>query len=298
MSQPPDSAKEQRDLTATRLPLSRRSYLTLGGLASAALFLVGATYGLLSALVVDPKNEQIATLTIESRRIEAALQQEKRRSEDIQQRLDTLLENTERPLLHNPPFDGHVIGQDVTFEWEYPRHSTYQTYVLELRSLSKEDRDRGPHQSSYFNVLDPELKTFVYSVATEGYGEYAWRIIPGKRVYGNIKTVGLLGLDTVIAIPDGYLIAHGPGSLYSRFTLYRTAIERIRSTRRLRVGISPSRTSIFRKLAPTGELKGYDVEIISMISKELGQRLDLGDALAVEFVDLPFKQLQIGRAHV
>lgn len=259
--------KTVEDIPAKKIYLSRSHYITIASLVAILLWVVGATYLVLKYVQLDPLKEARDNLKQELDTASTKNQILTTKLASLEKSYKNILEDTNRPILLSPADGASVIGDRITFEWDYERHTPRQKYILEIRNISVP----GSKVLRY-NVYDSEQKRMHHRVPRSTHGEFIWRIQPGYLF-------------------EEKEFSQGPMSQYQTFVLYPSVIDRIKITKILMVGTSPTVAGYFSTFDGQGGIEGFDVRLIRWIAKQLDKKLNLDKPLKVEIFDVPWTQL-------
>lgn len=251
--------QDQQDFQESKVSLSKKHYITISSLVALFVWMITVTVLFVQYIEVKPLQEKLKS----QEAIKSQNETLKKQIENLQHTLTNVLKDTDRPALQLPPLGGSLVGGNVTFAWKYKNHSLHQKYILELRNIS--DPKSTPEK---YNVLNPERQLMHFPV--NKFGEYLWRIRPGQILNGNI-------------------ISQGPPSYYNTFAVYPSVMERIKASKVIRVGTSPTFIGYFNFVDHTGRLQGFDIDLIRWIAKKLSIYLHI--PLKIEFFDIPWSKL-------
>ncbi len=239
--------------------------------------------------------------------------------EKLKESYNTIANDVKRPLLLTPVDGSSIIGYQVKFEWEHDTWNKNQEYILEIRKLDKSYIDNSnDNKFKKFKIsdFDPEHKMMFFPISKvfsnpEGSfsGEYLWRIKPGNLVvHTKKKPENLQGetdlsktkvseepqKKTIPEEPNYFEVLQGEASHFNSFKIYPSVKERIKKTKKLLVGTSPTLISgCFSVYEIDGTIDGFDIDLISWIAGKLESELksESGTKVEVEILDVPFSEL-------
>lgn len=258
-----------------------------------------AILAIIEYVVIKPFQIKIDELTHVKRASNDEIQKLSLDLEKLKEDFDTILVERGRPVLLAPVEGSSIIGDQVKFEWKHDTWNNNQEYILEIRKI--DESYNGKLDNDHFKRfkvtdLDPEQKMMffpieeVFTIKTQSDesltthkhafpGEYLWRIKPGNLAIHRQKEVEIL---------------QGEASHLNSFKIYPSVIERIKKTRKLLVGTSPTLLSgFFSFYNIEGSIEGFDIDLIKWIAEELGETTELkaDTGLQVKIIDVPFKEL-------
>jgi ABC-type amino acid transport substrate-binding protein len=163
--------------------------------------------------------------------------------------------------------DVQVIGSHTSVSWKYSKHDDgkHVGYELQLLRLDPPDDACIKEGTDFFSCSEgPAAKRFIASdvqgqasripptfETTLSPGRYAWR---------------------VAAIPTGSAISEDPNkdaqtrlsewSAFASFTLYRSQLNRILTTRHVRIGTNLEQSTPFSRRDPNGHVVGFDIALV------------------------------------
>jgi ABC-type amino acid transport substrate-binding protein len=236
----------------------------VGSLIGLFVWAIGTTYYLISYVQVQPLERQKTELELRLKNNEQATKRLSVKLAALARSYSLLEKDQERPILESPRDGASLVGEQVTLSWKCRDQRAGKDYILELRNLA------GNRTRSY-SVINPEQQTMHFSIREGEFGEYLWRIQPGKLI-------------------KGARIVMGPPSQFSYFSVHPSVSERVRETGVLRVGTSPTFTGHFNTQMD-GTLVGFDVDLIHWLASKFPERLDYPKPPKVEFIDLVWGDL-------
>ena len=257
----------EHELKDQRIHLTSKHYITISFLVLLITMVITTTYNLINYLQIAPLQHDLQKLkkTVSDQRNENDIL--KNDLEKIQQSYKTLLSRDENPVLLEPLDDDTVIGEMIKFRWDYKYHERYQKYILDIRCISDPNK-----VIPKLDVVTPHQKLMNLPTNFIGNGRFIWRIIPGY----------LLKKEEVI---------QGKASNYSYFTIYRSTIDRIKGTKSLRIGTSPSFKGAFNFVGEEGMVLGFDMDLINWILPKLAEKLKVQDKIDCKIVKIAWKDL-------
>lgn len=278
------------DIKEKKIKVTSSSYVTIGSLFAILLWAITSTALLVQKISVDPKKERIGELTESLQEEQQKYKQVEKLSEDNASRLKETIdkvsekyryllskENAPVPLF---PRDGEtLIGDQVTLKLANKDSNQYQSYLFELvpvidgqtngriirNSLSPGETEINFPLSSFYSQQD------LMPGHSHG-GVFFWRVRIGYTD-NNGEHV------------------QGPASSWSMFSAYRTVLDKIKSTKILRIGISPTPYGMFDTYDNSGNIVGYDVKLGNEIANELGTSEFIGKKVKAVFVPISFPLL-------
>ena len=263
--------QDELELKDKRIYLTSRHYITISFLGFLLITVSTAIYNFTSFLQIDPLKGEIQKVKKEAddeRTLKVALQKELQETKEAYKKM---LERSDNPVATEPGDDDTSIG-GITFKWDYQHHKKFQKYILELRRISKKNNGDCSNKTFKINVVKPEQKLMNLPRGYLESGEYIWRIIPGY-------------------MQKNQEISQGKPSNYSSFTIYDSTADRIKITKTLRVGTSPSFKGFFTSIGPDGEIQGFDIDLINWIKLKLQDELKILGNIELIIKDLPWSEL-------
>ena len=246
---------------------SKRWYITasvaiaiIGSIVSATYFAID--YGRIRPIEKELENNRglLASAKTDALTFKAQLE----RAEQKNTALAALLV---RPGLIFPQDRSSIVGSNITFLWEYPKHDPSTTkYILELQEIGKA---REPLK---INVDRPETKSMFFAFDRAAAGSYLWRVRPGLMV--SDKEVG-----------------QGPWSNPAVFTVYPNVTDRIRATGKVLVATTPTSYDPFVGINRKGEYKGFELKLVRWLMPRLAEKLKLSQVPAPEISEIPWNRL-------
>jgi ABC-type amino acid transport substrate-binding protein len=256
-------AKDAGDLTAwpIRLPWGT---LTIGAVISIVTFLGSSAYLLIDKFLVQPEVEKRRTADALLSARDAEIGDLKKRFEIGESNLRQIRDSLKRPVLLSPKNDEAIIADTVEFKWEFSDNfqSTANIEILGSRT-----------QPYRFQVLHPEQQLTHVPRRYLGDGEFFWRIVPGA-----VST-------------QADAIESNSGSTFSHFALYDSAIQRVTSTRELRVGLTATFEGPFNYPDADGHLVGIDIDVINWLSQALAEQFSLPAPLRPRLFNMAWQEL-------
>ena len=201
----------------TGFSLFRGHKITLGVFVSILIWSIGATYALIHHFKILPLQSDKSTLKAQLEKTSSDYKQVEGLLHEKQTLYGELLKATERPVLQTPVNDYNLVGEQITFGWDFKAHKPYQRYVLEIRNLTK-----SGDIFHRFNIGHPDRRIMHFSANKVGYGELLWRIIPIYSI--NEKE-----------FYEGY------SSQYNLLKIYPSVLDRIKNTKKIIGGVKVKR---------------------------------------------------------
>ena len=261
--------KQSQEIEDKRIYLSSKYYVTIGVLGAILLWVVSTTYLLINYFMISPRNDTL--LEIKKNLADVNSQKDSLAAEmtTLKAAYKELLAKQETPVTLEPKDEATVIGQNITFKWDYRYHRKNQKYILEIRSVFDPNK-----KILKLNVVKPEQKLMHLPKSYIKSDEFLWRVLPGY----------FLGEKEV---------TQGPPSPFMFVKTYNSTVERLRKTKVFRVGTSPSFLGCFNFIgeAKVGEIRGFDIDLIKWITKKLGSKLRIDGDLRLIILQLPWSEL-------
>jgi ABC-type amino acid transport substrate-binding protein len=248
-----------------RIPIWKNYYLTLSVFIGLLTSLIGTTYAIVKYAEIHPLDKQIEELKTNKTAIDSENQGLKAKLDRLQQQYESIVTDTDRPVLTLPRDNASIIANDVDLEWDYKKHDSVSGYVLEIRNIK--DSSSAPE---IINVVRPETKRTTYQVKNSA-GEYIWRVRPGTLI-------------------DGKVVSQGPWSHMSAFSTFSSNIDRIKSTQVITVASTPTSYDSYANKTQSGTYEGFEMDLARWIAKDLRIKLDLQSDLSVEIVEIPWNR--------
>jgi len=261
----PSGQSESRRLDEIRIPVWKNYYLTLSVLAGIVTSLIGTTYAVIKYAEIHPLDKQIEELKANKTVTESENQGLKAKLDRLQQQYESIVTDTDRPVLTLPRDNASIITDDVDLEWDYKNRDAVSGYILEIRNLK--DSTAAP---TLINVVRPEAKRMTYHVNSPS-GEYVWRIRPGTLV-------------------DGKVVAQGPWSHMSAFSTFPSILDRIKATQVMVVATTPTSYDSYSNKTQLGTYEGFEIDLTRWVVKQLSTKLNLQSDLSLEIVEIPWNR--------
>ncbi len=255
------------DIEELPIPISHRHHLTLKAGIALCLGLIGSTYTIVHFIQIEPLNRKLEDAKALADSHDTERNALGSRLTKIQSQYDELTRSMTRPALIFPPDRASLLGGAITFEWDYAHHALGNGYVIELRNISELNAN-----AKLIEVSRPESKRLFYDLGTTAFGEFLWRIRPGKMIAGQLAPLGEWSL------PHSYV-------------MNPNVISRVTKTARLLVASTPTSYDDLNATGASGGYQGFEVDLIRWIATQVGEKLGLKQALQIEFVQVPWNRL-------
>lgn len=260
------ASQDETDLREEKIYISQKRYLPLGVLTAIVLWLLSGSYWALNKFILEPKESIIREKQAEIEELKIKNKSALQSLETLQVDHQTLMNTLENPVLLAPLDRDRIISKQVEFKWDYSKHQKDETrYIIEIRLL-------GNNNSEYkrYNVPHSNNRTFYYPIKDGFFGEYFWRIKPG-RIIGNKE------------------VSQGTWSEYNSFTVYNSVQDRILDSGKILVGMSPTFSGSFNLYDAEGGFKGFDIDLINGIAARLSEKYKKD--LKVQIIEVPWSKL-------
>jgi ABC-type amino acid transport substrate-binding protein len=258
---------DEREIKDQRIHLTPKHYITISFLIFLISMVITATYNLISYLQLAPLQQDLQKVKKEFDDQRTQNEAMKIETDKMQGAYKRLLERDESPVTMQPLDGDTVIGEMINFKWDYKYHKKYQNYILDIRCISDQKRNIPK-----LEVVTPTQQLMDLPTNYIGNGEFIWRIIPGY-------------------ILNEQEIIQGRASNYSYFTIYKSTIERIKETRVLRVGTTPSFRGSFTFRGKHGKIEGFDIDLIEWIVPKLQSELKIQGKIECKIIKLSWADL-------
>ncbi|GEM_PF-6309728 len=259
-------AETENELSSKKIFISRKYYLTIGVLISVLLWAIAAVYWVVDELVLENYKQEISDDKKKIEKLEQKINTYTKKLSDSENKYQTLVDKRDRPLLLKPKDRDRIISKQIELEWDFKKHDENTQYVIEIRYLG--DSNKSPET---YNVPHSDDQTFYYPIKV-AYGEYIWRVKPGRVVNHQVTS------------KENW-------SEYNSFTVYSSVFERIKKTGIINVGMSPTFAGQFNLYNKKGGFKGFDVDLINEIGREMGARLELKKNLKIHIEEISWTEL-------
>jgi ABC-type amino acid transport substrate-binding protein len=239
--------------------------LSLKTLVPVFLFLIGILSSggswLVTKLFLQPTQDRLNDTL-------STLQETKAERDRFLAAYNTYVNSTNKPELTFPESDQAIVGRQVEFQWVFKSAAPDTHYLLELLNLDKVGPDRTP-----FTIPVPTSSRMmmVFPFPEDGLNaEYLWRIAPGELIGA---PEGQIGFSQGEWSPY-----EGQWSSYGHFWIYSSVVERVKRTKTITVGISPTTYGLLDQIDPvSGKLTGFEPWLISFIAQSIPAELLKGD---------------------
>lgn len=256
------------------LPLTQRSYLTLGVFVTILLFSISATWFLVELFIVQPKDEKIVLLQKEKALKENTIDGLKEVYSTLQRDFTEINKLSRVPTLLNPVAGKHITGRFIPFRWKYEVNPGFQNFILELKHI----KDDGSVLTKRYQIPDPDRKKLDFEVPVNTKGEFYWRIGTGEmlaveenksqqnNMVGEIVSHVLDIEEPVFKTADTHL-----WSRYGNFNVYKSVYDKIKETGELTVGMTATFLSYDHTIDCQGRPNTFDMDFIEWIAGELDE---------------------------
>jgi ABC-type amino acid transport substrate-binding protein/cell division protein FtsL len=258
---------DEHELKDQRVYLTPKHYITISFLILLITMVITTTYNLINYLQIGPLQKEVQNLKKEVDSKDSQNDALKDKLNNVDGAYKRLLEKEKSPVTMQPLDGDTVIGGMIKFRWDYLYHKKYQKYIIEIRCISGNNRTNRK-----YDVAIPRQEIMTLPTAELGNGEFIWRIIPGY-------------------MQKDQEVIQGKPSNYSFFTVYKSTVDRIRETKILRVGQTPSFKGSFTSYGDSGKIKGFDVDLINWIAPKLASELNIKEKIKCKIVKLPWADL-------
>jgi ABC-type amino acid transport substrate-binding protein len=258
--------EKSTDVEEVPLTVSPGFHIKIKALVAGIVSLVGVVYGVVRFIEIAPLEEQIRALKDSVVKIETERNTLSSQFGALQNDYKQAIQMVARPVLLTPEDRTSLLGGQLVFEWDYKGNETTNGYVLEIRSFSNSDVPK------LISVARPETRRQFYDLGDTPNGEFLWRVRPGSLV-------------------NGQVVAQGPWSGTSTFTMFANDIERIKRTGKIMVGSTPTAYDAFVASDANGNLEGFEVDLINWLTRDISSRLGIAPTPTVEIVQIPWSHL-------
>ncbi len=262
--------QSQTNIEDQKIPLSRSFFIPAVKLVGLCSVCIVVTYSITNLFIIKPYQETIKNLSEEPNPQIKILTDN---VNTLRENYNALLRVAKEPFLLNPKEGGNLIGDFITFEWDYNDQDINTNYILELNSIGQ-----NPSKPYTYNVSREQKKrTVQISNISNGEGgesphvsqrQFFWRIVPGYD--GEYK---------------------GKPSPYSSFVVYPSNMDRIKITGKLNIGFTLEFPNVFEAKDKNDATKiiGFDIDLIEWIAEKLAQQLNI--PLEVKYNEMSWDKL-------
>jgi len=246
---------------STFLTTRSRRLAAFGTLAGLAIGVLLATLWFIStgdkAGIIARQNSLTESMaTIED--LNSRLADSEDRYRELRQVHSEVLTGLAAPEQVNPPDGSHTIGNSIELEWTYGDDSLKDDFTLQIVPV-----DEG--EPATRRALNKREMKYYYDIPEGNFGGFIWRLRKGD------------------------LNSDHEWSDWRRFTVYASAVDRLRSRQELVVGAVPAYKGPFSYL-DNDEIVGFDIELVRWIATQLGEQLVIPD-LRVRIVNYNWGEL-------
>ncbi len=256
---------EEKDIRDEKILIFKNRYLPLGVLVAILLWVLSSGYLGFNKFILEPKDKMIKQYQKNLDALQAELDTNLKNLAELEERYKITIEKMERVFLLKPRDRDKIISEQVELKWDFDDHGENTQYIIEIRFL-----DKGKGRFERYNVPHSGDKVFYYPIQSGHFGEYIWRVKPG-RIIGNSE------------------VSQGDWSEYNSFTVYKQVRDRIQKTGVITVGMSPTFAGSFNLYDEKGGFKGFDVDLIQEVGRKLSEKLK--KSLEVQIVETPWNNL-------
>ena len=228
---------------------------------------ITTTYNLINYLQIGPLQKEVRILKTEVDSKDSQNDALKDKLNKVDGAYKRLLEKEKSPVTMEPLDGDTVIGGMIKFKWDYLYHKKYQKYIIEIRCISDNNKT-----NQKYDVAIPKQEIMTLPTNELGNGEFIWRIIPGY-------------------MQKDQEVIQGKPSNYSYFTVYKSTVDRIKETKILRIGQTPSFKGSFTSYGNSGKIEGFDVDLINWIAPKLASELNIKGKIKCKIVKLAWADL-------
>lgn len=243
---------------------SKRWYITLSAAIGIVCSIASATYFIVDYVRIRPIEKDLTENQVLLTNARSDVLSVRTLLERAEQRSSELSSKFDQPVQIFPRDRSSVIGFNVSFLWDYGKHTSNTPYIIEMQDMA------GRTQAIKVNVDRPETKSMFYAFEPAATGSYVWRVRPGKIV-------------------SNEEVGQGPWSSPSVFTIFPSVTERIRSSATLLLASTP--TSYDAGVNNRGEYGGIELKIVRWLLPRITEKLNLKQTPRLEVEEIPWNRL-------
>ncbi len=258
------------------ISISQNTSLKITGIITAVIIISSATWTL--GQNNARSTEQELSITKEKLEdINSSKEKLDKQYSKLQKNFDELKKQEKIPMLISPVAGKRITGQHVSFKWKYDVNPGFQNFILELKHISQEDG----LLSRRYQIPQPYKKNMEFQFPDDVSGEFFWRIGTGELLenyeqesHDSIVQQAVsksLGRSETSSVPMKTEL----WSRYGNFQIYGTALEKIKATEEMVVGITNTFLSYDHVIDCSGKPNTYDMDFIEWITEQL--RIKLAD---------------------
>jgi len=267
-SDPTPSEHPSHYLKELSLRLSHNTRIRVATLVVVIIFAISSTWGLNEIFRVGIFKGELEALKLDIEALQNRNDVLFRERERLSSSYSQIQRTSKIPILVYPVNRRPIIGRQITFNWKYSRDQDpgFQNLVLELIKTGEEKLKIRRYQ-----IPEAGRESMIFEFPEGMSGQYFWRVGTGEL-----------------------LSDHEGTRLWSRFgyfSLYPSAIDKIKDTEELLVGTTAKFLSYDHPITCLGDPDDYDIEFARWITAKLKDELHLNNNINMKIKYIEWEKL-------
>jgi len=293
---------QQSEIKDVNIPLFHNISISVATLAAVFVGLITITWALAQFIYINPANKELQRTDQDlanERRSHNELKYDYKKESSLKAELEKevfeLSKSRKVPELLSPVDNRPIIGQYVTFKWNYKEKLGFKNFVLEIRRAQADNKwwggSRHNEPDKVWSTRYPipeghKRRSIIFQFPSKTTGTYYWRIGTGELLYeydadsrpnktNNVNSVKIKDKVTNTSRPAKKKISKAIQeetrlwSRYGSFSVYPSVWDKLMATQKLIVGTTAPYLSYDYPIGCGGLPDNYDMDMVHWLAGEL-----------------------------